>query len=203
MIGENIKRIRKKRKITQIQLAKMSGLTNDYISKLELGKRENPSAEVISKIAEVLNCSTDDLITNNEIKNNLKNIREKKGLSQAELSKISGVSNVYISNLENGVKNNPSLDLIAKLADALQCSVNDILGEEENIDLQYKKAVAKIASTENDFDGVAKQLIKRFIEEGIISPSDKEIPKDTMKLIEEAIILDAKVNNNLKKKGSK
>lgn len=63
MIGENIKRIRKKRKITQIQLAKMCGLTNDYISKLELGKRENPSSDVISKIAEALNCSVDELIS--------------------------------------------------------------------------------------------------------------------------------------------
>lgn len=139
----------------------------------------------------------------NKVANNLKNIREKKGLSQSQLSKSSGVSNVYISNLENAIKKNPSLDLITKLANALGCSVNDILGEEENIDLQYKKAITKIASSENDFDGVAKQLIKRFIEEGIISPNDKEISKDTMKLIEEAIILDAKVNNNLKKKGSK
>jgi len=138
-----------------------------------------------------------------KVANNLKNIRGEKNLSQGELSKLSGVSNVYISNLENAVKTNPSLEIIAKLANALGCSVNNILGEEENIDLQYKKAVTKIADSKNDFDGVAKQLIKRFIEEGIISPNDEEIPKDTMKLIEEAIILDAKINNNLKKKGSK
>lgn len=49
----------------------------------------------------------------------LKEIREKKGLSQEDLAKISQVSRVTISNLETGKQRNITSDTLIKLSSAL------------------------------------------------------------------------------------
>lgn len=53
-IGKRVREYRKAAKLTQEQLAAYSGLTNDYLSRLELGK-ENPSVNTLVKICEALN----------------------------------------------------------------------------------------------------------------------------------------------------
>lgn len=50
---------------------------------------------------------------------NLKKIRISKKLSQSQLSKMSGISQAYISEIENCLKS-PTLETIKKLANALQ-----------------------------------------------------------------------------------
>ena len=52
-------------------------------------------------------------------------IRRKKGLSQLELSKRSGVSYGYISELENNLKS-PTIDTICKLAKALEVDPSEL-----------------------------------------------------------------------------
>ena len=49
----------------------------------------------------------------------LRTIREKKGWSQGELSRQSGIHRTYISGIEKGLRN-PSLKNIYKLAQALE-----------------------------------------------------------------------------------
>ncbi len=49
----------------------------------------------------------------------LKKIRDSKGLTQPQLAKLSGISQSYISEIENTLKT-PTLDTIEKLANALQ-----------------------------------------------------------------------------------
>ena len=50
----------------------------------------------------------------------LKELREKKGWSQEDLSKISQVSRVTISNLETGKQRNITSDTLIKLSSALE-----------------------------------------------------------------------------------
>lgn len=57
-------------------------------------------------------------------------IRKKRGLSQFDLAEGSGVSRSYIADLERGMMNNPSLDVIQSLAAALHVSVSELLGED-------------------------------------------------------------------------
>jgi len=59
----------------------------------------------------------------------LKNLREARGLSQQELSRLSGVAYGYISDLENN-KCNPSLRTLEKLAMALDVNVTDLIADE-------------------------------------------------------------------------
>lgn len=68
-IGKNIRKRRKELQVTQTQLAALTGLTNDYISKLEVGKRDNPSLEVTQKIAKALFISVEDLTKGTDLEN--------------------------------------------------------------------------------------------------------------------------------------
>lgn len=55
----------------------------------------------------------------------IKEIRLKNGLSQEELSRMSGVSASYISELESNSKM-PSILTLCKLAEALQAEVTEL-----------------------------------------------------------------------------
>lgn len=56
----------------------------------------------------------------------IKEMREAKGLSYKELAEKSGVSRSYIVELEEGLYN-PTVDIVCKLAIALECNVNELL----------------------------------------------------------------------------
>lgn len=58
--------------------------------------------------------------------NKLKENREKKGLTQEELSKLSGVSRVTISNLESGNQDDIKLKTMKVLSQALNTPVEVI-----------------------------------------------------------------------------
>lgn len=60
-ISKRIRQIRKKRGLTQQQLAEQAGLHLTYVGHLELGKY-HPSAFVLWKIANVLKVKLDDLV---------------------------------------------------------------------------------------------------------------------------------------------
>lgn len=62
---------------------------------------------------------------------NLKEIREKRGLSQAELSRLSGVNASTIGMLEAGSREYPRLDTAQKLANALHCRLDDLLTNDD------------------------------------------------------------------------
>jgi transcriptional regulator with XRE-family HTH domain len=52
-IGEIIKKLRKERKLSQIELADESKISRTYISEIESGKR-NPTVEILERIGGVL-----------------------------------------------------------------------------------------------------------------------------------------------------
>jgi DNA-binding XRE family transcriptional regulator len=57
----NIAKIRKRKGLTQMELAELVGVNRFHISKIERGKRM-PSVKLLIKIADVLNVSLDDLL---------------------------------------------------------------------------------------------------------------------------------------------
>ena len=54
---------------------------------------------------------------------------ELKNLSSYGLSRISGVEKGYISELKDGIKDNPSIRIICKLCKALEISPNELIPE--------------------------------------------------------------------------
>ena len=58
----------------------------------------------------------------------LKTLREAKGLTQDQLAKRAGVTEAYVSMLENGKRKAPSLPTLQRLAKALGVPVAELLG---------------------------------------------------------------------------
>lgn len=62
MLGENIKKIRKKRNLTQDKLSRLADIPYTTLTKIETGVIKKPSIYTIAKIAKALNVRVDDLI---------------------------------------------------------------------------------------------------------------------------------------------
>jgi len=58
----------------------------------------------------------------------LKMKRREKGLTQDELAKRAKLTKPYLSQLENGVRKNPSLPALKRIAKALGVPVTELLG---------------------------------------------------------------------------
>ncbi len=56
----------------------------------------------------------------------LKKYRMEKKLKLEELSELTGVSVGYLSHLENGTRNNPSVEIMDKISFALEKSITEI-----------------------------------------------------------------------------
>ncbi len=85
---------------------------------------------------------------------NLKNLRELRGLTQAELGRRAGMAAASVSHFETGQRV-PSLESLVKLADALRVSVDALLGrgsvessaQVDPIFLQASRASARTLET--------------------------------------------------------
>lgn len=62
MIAENIKKIRKKKDISQDRLSKLADVTLTTLSKIESGINENPTINTLKKIAKALEVNIDELV---------------------------------------------------------------------------------------------------------------------------------------------
>jgi transcriptional regulator with XRE-family HTH domain len=60
-LGENLKKIRTKKDITQTELAKILGVDKSFVSNIENGKT-NPTLSTITNLAQTLGVSTNELL---------------------------------------------------------------------------------------------------------------------------------------------
>jgi transcriptional regulator with XRE-family HTH domain len=58
----------------------------------------------------------------------IRTLREKKGLTQEELAFKAKVTPGYVAQLELGLRKNPSLDVVRRLARALGVRLSELLG---------------------------------------------------------------------------
>lgn len=64
--------------------------------------------------------------------NNIKHLREKQGISQAELSRRLGFSRSYMNRLENN-KQQPNMITAMRIAEILNCSLDEIFFKHNGI----------------------------------------------------------------------
>lgn len=87
----------------------------------------------------------------------IKRLRLQKGYSINELSEKSGVSKSYLSYIERGIQQNPSLQVLSRLAKTLDTNMEDLL---------EKKLVSK-TRVEQYMDDEWIQLVHEAIQQGI------------------------------------
>lgn len=62
MIGKNIKRLRRQKKLSQEKLARIINISLNTLTKIESGFTKRPSIQTIKKIADALEVSIDKLV---------------------------------------------------------------------------------------------------------------------------------------------
>ena len=62
MLSENIKRLRKKKGLTQEKLARMADIANNTLVKIEMGMAKEPTITTMRKIADALDVSIDEIV---------------------------------------------------------------------------------------------------------------------------------------------
>jgi len=65
--------------------------------------------------------------TSQNLANNIKRLREAKGLSQEKLARLADVANNTLIKMESGENKNPTLETLKKVAKALDISVDDLI----------------------------------------------------------------------------
>ncbi len=65
-LGERVKHLRELRRMTQVELAKRAGLARSYIVLLEQGTRDNPTLNVLHKVAQGLGVGLGMLVDETE-----------------------------------------------------------------------------------------------------------------------------------------
>lgn len=184
----NLKREREERGITQSELSCKSGVSRQTINAIEGGTR-SPTEETMQKLSDVLECtlaymlrssedssierSVDDLPTHGNQGENgdmyavgqiIKQKRIRYGITQAELSRRSGVSQSAISSIESMIETKaPSTVTIKMIAGALGCTVAELMGETDkgresmitNDEMQF---VLSLRRHPEYMDAIAKML---------------------------------------------
>lgn len=100
----------------------------------------------------------------------IKSLREKKGYSITKLADLAGVSKSYLSYIERNVQNNPSLQVLAKIAFHLDTNIEYLLGE----DLSPKVWVDEVLDEE------WHSIIRDAVDEGM-SKGDFRALKDLVR----------------------
>ncbi|SHN87981.1 helix-turn-helix domain-containing protein [Desulfitobacterium chlororespirans] len=141
-LGSRIREYRLKRGLTQSQIAEKLNMTESNFSSYERDKSVPPS-EVLNKIADYLNVSTDYLLGRKKLKltkiyyeevtvgQRIKELRKEKRLTQQALAKYLDISQQAIVRWESGTSE-PSSSKLAKLCQVFNVSSDYVLGLTEN-----------------------------------------------------------------------
>ncbi|MDB2091420.1 MULTISPECIES: helix-turn-helix domain-containing protein [Clostridium] len=76
MVGIKISKLRKEKGLSLSKLAEMAQISKSYLSDLENEKKENPSVEILEKIARVLEVPVSQLFDHEESSDNLDEMEE-------------------------------------------------------------------------------------------------------------------------------
>jgi len=127
-IGKNIKKFRKEKKLTQVELAKKANMSRSYLADVE-GDRYNPSIETLSDIANALGVTTGEILEGRDSFGKfIKTRREAEGLSLETVAEKAGINKKHLERIENEETTSFYLDVktMKKLAEVLNVSYSQI-----------------------------------------------------------------------------
>lgn len=94
----------------------------------------------------------------------IKILRTEKELTISELAEKAGVAKSYLSSIERNKQTNPSIQFIEKISEALGVSVNDILYDSDEIDIEDLDNEWLEIVMEAMQSGVSKKQFKEYLE---------------------------------------
>ncbi len=119
----------------------------------------------------------------------IKFIRENKKMGLNETAELAGISGSYLSNIENGIKKNPSMKTLSKIASALEVLVDDFFRGEElnnNAEDDYKPTLSIKEQEKLDMqaEGMLAELrISLSQNKGQLSENDYEMIGATVRTL--------------------
>lgn len=125
-IGENLKNARIEAKLSQKQLANLSGISRRQICNIENGKTQNPNLKTLICLSAYLNLDLAELNDAKDLGVLIISARIKANLSQIELATISGVSNNQLINIENGKTKKPHFKTLIRLSSHLDLDLEEL-----------------------------------------------------------------------------
>lgn len=136
-LGDRLRLAREDRGMTLKEVASAAGISSTYLSEIERGNVQ-PAVSVLKELARVLRVPLSAIMSPSErngfLGEKLRRLRDKLGMTQAEVAAKAGVSAALIGQIELG-RVSPSLKTVNKIASALGVSpcylVLDSEGAEE------------------------------------------------------------------------
>jgi transcriptional regulator with XRE-family HTH domain len=104
---------------------------------------------------------------NSKFSQRLKILRKERGLTQEELSRLSGVSFPTISRYENGLRDEPKLTILKTLANFFEVTLDFMAGDTDTRDVNFTSTEIGRLFDQLDNDGkmilmgLAKSLLKK------------------------------------------
>ncbi|MFD0588415.1 helix-turn-helix domain-containing protein [Paenibacillus sp. GCM10027627] len=95
----------------------------------------------------------------------IQTLRKRKGLSLTELSQRAGVAKSYLSSIERGLQQNPSIQFLEKIGEVLHVPVEEFVNSEQperagaSLDRDWEELVREAMAS-----GVSKEQFKEFLE---------------------------------------
>lgn len=103
---------------------------------------------------------------------NIKDIRVRKNLTQADVASALGVSSVVYSRYEKGTRQ-PSIDTLIQLADILGVTVDYLLGRQEIEDSTLSDYELRLVAASRNADERAKQDALNMLLAHAVSPKSE------------------------------
>src|SRR3990167_9743651 len=136
-IGEKIKQLRKLLGMSQLDLAQKANLSNDYISKIEMGKVSNIGVEKLVSIAQALERDPGELVgyyvsttpRKLTIGKKIAAIRKYKNMSQEDLAKKSDMTLFALKRIEDEVEEPVSMYL-DRISKAFKVKIETLIDKE-------------------------------------------------------------------------
>lgn len=136
-LGEKIALLRRKKGLSQAELAEKAGISAAYLCHIEKGK-VLPAVSTLRSIARTLEVCTDDLMSaTSHVGYKIKKIRRERDLTQADLAAGAGVSTGLIGQIESG-RVEPSIKTLEKIASALSLSPCYFVADDDEISSLFK-----------------------------------------------------------------
>lgn len=94
----------------------------------------------------------------------IKKYRTQRNLSLSELAERAGVAKSYLSSIERNLQSNPSVQFLEKVSTVLGITVNTLLNEQsetdlDDLDLEWTKLVQDAMKS-----GVSKEQFREYLE---------------------------------------